>query len=190
MTVKSDGHFSLNDSMSKLRYTIKDKGTSASSGVVSVHNSRINIVNKISYSKMIENMDSMDGISNDDSSLKDSSIISVFSSFVTDFMGHTVLASNHYAGQINGQLVKTGTHVHRNRFNGSISNHRYYSRLRAQGWVNYYKSDCYRKHAAYSCPFTKPDKKCDSLSKTKPHDCSSKGHWSIKAWFRNKLRKK
>lgn len=176
--------------MSKVTYTIKDKGTSTTSGVATVHNRKINIVNNISYSKMIETMDSMNGINNNDISQKNPSIISLFSSLVTDFMGHTVLASNHYAGQINGQLVKTGTHVHCNRFNGSISNHRYYSRLRAQGWVNYYKSDCYRKHDAYDCPFTKPDKKCDGLSKTKPHDCSSKGHWSVKAWFRNKLRKK
>lgn len=138
----------------------------------------INIVNRIDYGTMIDAMDKMNQTTSSNTS---SNLLGMIDN--TIFL--RAEASARYVGQKSGQKVSKGAHVHCNRFNGIHSNHRYYSRLNGQGWVNYYKSDYWYKHKAYKCPFNKADKKCDGLLKHRAHTCSSKGHWHITYWYRN-----
>ena len=179
----NDGHFRTNLNKAKsFHYQMSDKGIGGKDTVVKTSNKHINLVNRVSYSTMTKNMDSMNNINVQDVNEKPNLLSKLDSIVVLQAQA----SSKRYKGQKNGQKVKKGTHVHCNRFNGKHSNHRYYSRLKAQGWVNYYKSDCWYKHKSYKCPFTHADKKCDGLLKHKAHNCSTKGHWSVTCWYRNK----
>ncbi len=123
-----------------LRYQVKDINTPANKGKASVDNDgNAKIVNLVDFDEILTSMDEM----NDDS---------------TD----SLLRSTPKEGRI----VKAGTPVHCNRFNGPHSNHRYYGRTtNGQAYVNWYKSDCFDKWHAYGCPLTHADYKCNGLAK-------------------------
>lgn len=180
----NNGHFSVNLNKAKsFRYQVTDSGIAGKNTVAKATTDKhINLVDQVSYSTMIKNMDSMNNMDTKATNQQSNLLSKLDSMLILQVHASTT----RYSGQKNGQKVKKGTHVHCNRFNGIHSNHRYYSRLKAQGWVNYYKSDCWYKHKAYKCPFTRADKKCDGLLKHKAHNCSTKGHWSVTCWYRNK----
>lgn len=98
-----------------------------------------------------------------------------------------------YKGQKDGQKVKKGTHVHCNRFNGTKSDHRYWSKKHPKAYVDFYKSDCWYHAKAYKCSSIGKMTKCDGLNVKKKgvKDCSSwKGkpkhkNWPKTAWYRN-----
>lgn len=162
-------------------FTVSDTGTGTTRQKLK-NGRNLNVVNKISYGQMIDTMDSMNNVHSQKSKRGGSLFFAAISNL---FILTAEAKSNSYHGQKNGHKVKTGTHVHCNRFNGTHSNHRYYKRQYPQSFVNYYKSDCWYKHKAYHCPFTKHDYKCNGLSKHHAHDCSVKGHWPVTCWYRN-----
>ncbi|WP_368913277.1 hypothetical protein [Staphylococcus epidermidis] len=96
-----------------------------------------------------------------------------------------------------GQHVKKGMHVHCNRFNGTKSDHRYWSKKHPRAYVDFYKSDCWfhaSKYHCYSMNNPKGMVKCDGLNQLYHKgvkDCSSwKGkpkhkNWPKTAWYRN-----
>ena len=92
-----------------------------------------------------------------------------------------------------GQKVKKGTHVHCNRFNGTKSDHRYWSKKHPKAYADFYKSDCWYHAKAYKCSSIGKMTKCDGLNVKKKgvKDCSSwKGkpkhkNWPKTAWYRN-----
>ncbi|WP_124974336.1 hypothetical protein [Ligilactobacillus salitolerans] len=165
--IVKNGQFKVNHvtANNKTNFVVQDVGTTAENGQSKITSENtLQIVNKIDYGTMINLMDNMNDTSNDS----------------------LLRSSGTYPGQkTSGQKVAKGTHVHCNRFNGTKSNHRYYSRLSGQGWVNYYKSDCWYKHKAYKCPFTKADTRCNGLLKKGAHSCSIKGGWPVTCWYRN-----
>lgn len=133
-------HATVQNNGKNIQYSVKDTGTSVDDGTIAANKTHAQIVNVISYSKMIGYMDSM----NNNISLKNQSSSNSILNKVFNIFSTTAEASSiRYNGQSSGQYVYSGTHVHCNRFNGIHSNHRYYSRLSGQGWVNYYKSDCW-----------------------------------------------
>jgi len=123
----------------------------------------------------------------------------------TDFVGNMdgkddgkipngiALYSKTYKGQKSGKRVKKGTHVHCNRFNGTKSDHKYWSKVHPRAYVDFYKSDCWYHAKAYKCSSIGKMTKCDGLNVRKKgvKDCSSwKGkpkhkNWPKTAWYRN-----
>lgn len=105
----------------------------------------------------------------------------------------TSFYSASYKGQKDGQKVKKGTHVHCNRFNGTKSDHRYWSKKHPKAYVDFYKSDCWYHAKAYKCSSIGKMTKCDGLNVKKKgvKDCSSwegkpkHKNWSKTAWYRN-----
>ncbi|MGW7813010.1 hypothetical protein [Staphylococcus xylosus] len=105
----------------------------------------------------------------------------------------TTLESMSYKGQEDGQKVKKGTHTHCNRFNGTKSDHRYWSKKHPRAFTDFYKSDCDYHAMAYGCSSIGSMTKCDGLNIRKKgiKDCSSwKGtpkhkNWSKTVWYRN-----
>lgn len=105
----------------------------------------------------------------------------------------TSFYSASYKGQKDGQKVKKGTHVHCNRFNGTKSDHRYWSKKHPKAYADFYKSDCWYHAKAYKCSSIGKMTKCDGLNVKKKgvKDCSSwKGkpkhkNWPKTAWYRN-----
>ncbi|MDS3899237.1 hypothetical protein RJB33_12165 [Staphylococcus hominis] len=105
----------------------------------------------------------------------------------------TSFYSASYKGQKDGQKVKKGTHVHCNRFNGTKSDHRYWSKKHPKAYVDFYKSDCWYHAKAYKYSSIGKMTKCDGLNVKKKgvKDCSSwKGkpkhkNWPKTAWYRN-----
>ncbi len=57
-----------------------------------------------------------------------------------------------------------GTHVHCNRFNGTKSDHRYWSKKHPKAYVDFYKSDCWYHAKAYKCSSIGKMTKCDGLN--------------------------
>ncbi|WP_326026615.1 hypothetical protein [Staphylococcus pasteuri] len=124
-----------------------------------------------------------------------------FSDFIGSMVGKddgkikdgTSFYSASYKGQKDGQKVKKGTHVHCNRFNGTKSDHRYWSKKHPKAYVDFYKSDCWYHAKAYKCSSIGKMTKCDGLNVKKKgvKDCSSwKGkpkhkNWPKTAWYRN-----
>lgn len=99
-----------------------------------------------------------------------------------------------YPGQTySGEPVKTGTHVHCNRFNGPNSDHKYWSKFDPRAWKDFYHSDCDYHALKYSCSDFSSMSKCDGLNvKGKGvHDCSAWSggaphyNWPKTAWYRN-----
>lgn len=182
MVKVDNGHFRFNINTSKpIKLQYSDPNIDSKENIIKTSSKNINLVNQISYSEMIKNMDEMNNMNIQDTSEKSS----LFDRLDNLFFLRASASTSRYTGQKDGQKVSKGTHVHCNRFNGTKSNHRYYSRLKAQGWVNYYKSDCWYKHKDYKCPFTKKDTNCDGLLKSKAHNCSVKGKWPVTCWYRN-----
>lgn len=126
----------------------------------------------INFSTFVGNMDD-----NNDNHMKDG----------------TTLESMSYKGQKDGQKVKKGTHTHCNRFNGTKSDHRYWSKKHPKAFTDFYKSDCDYHAGKYGCSSIGSMTKCDGLNIKKKgvKDCSSwKGkpkhkNWSKTVWYRN-----
>ncbi|MGJ5713146.1 hypothetical protein ACSBRB_08085 [Staphylococcus auricularis] len=120
-----------------------------------------------------------------------------FSEFIGNMDGEVTSQNSDsnraYKGQKDGQKVKKGTHVHCNRFNGTKSDHRYWSKKHPKAYVDFYKSDCWYHAKAYKCSSLGKMTKCDGLNVKKKgvKDCSSwKGkpkhkNWPKTAWYRN-----
>lgn len=157
-----NGQFIFKDDSknTKLNYKIKDKNTMPDSGTaVPDKDGNVKIMKIYDFDTVME---SMDGTSSD------------------------LLRAARYKGQVNGEKVKPGTHVHCNRFNGPKSDKHYYSRRSSgKGYLNWWESDCCDKWYVYGCPLLKPDTKCDGLLKSHPHDCSVEGGWPVTCWYRN-----
>lgn len=136
----------------------------------------INNMKTINFDDFVQNMDNM----NDESNMKNGAPMDN-------------LTRKTYTGQKDGQKVAVGTHVHCNRFNGTKSDHKYWSKKHAKAYTDFYKSDCYYHASAYGCSSIGSMTKCDGLNvKGKGvKDCSSysggKAHknWSKTAWYRN-----
>jgi len=108
--------------------------------------------------------------------------------------GITFYSGKSYNGQHDGQKVKKGAHVHCNRFNGTKSDHRYWSKKHPRAYVDFYKSDCWYHAKAYKCSSLGKMTTCDGLNniyRKGVKDCSSwKGkpkhkNWPKTAWYRN-----
>lgn len=142
-----------------LRYQVKDINTPYTNGKIQIdNNGNASIVNLVDFDEILASMDEMNDSTED--------LLKI--------------------GPKEGHVVKAGTPVHCNRFNGPHSNHRYYGRsTNGQAYVNWYKSDCYDKWRDYGCPLIAADHKCNGLSKKHPHNCSKLGGWPVTCWFRN-----
>lgn len=97
-----------------------------------------------------------------------------------------------YSGQNNGDRVKTGAHVHCNRFNGPNSDHRYWKKTDPRSWTDFYRSDCYYHWSKYGCSDLGTMTKCDGLDRRGKgvKDCSSWSggpkhkNWPKTCWYR------
>ena len=63
-----------------------------------------------------------------------------------------------------GKRVKKGTYVHCNRFNGTKSDRKYWSKVHPRAYVDFYKSDCWYHAKAYKCSSIGKMTKCDGLN--------------------------
>ncbi|KRN40428.1 hypothetical protein IV48_GL001178 [Fructilactobacillus fructivorans] len=106
------------------------------------------------------------------------------------------ISMKRYKGQTTyGQHVKTNTHVHCNRFNGSHSDHKYWGEKDPRAWSDFYHSDCDWHAINYNCSSSKSKMtKCHGLNEygNGVKDCSSwksqkrrHHNWSKQAWYRN-----
>ncbi|MCD5514615.1 hypothetical protein [Lactobacillus delbrueckii] len=97
-----------------------------------------------------------------------------------------------YSGQYDGEKVKTGAHVHCNRFNGTKSDHRYWKKSNPKAWIDFYHSDCDYHASKYGCADFGNMSKCDGLDKRGKgvKDCSSWSgnpkhkNWPKTCWYR------
>ena len=97
-----------------------------------------------------------------------------------------------YSGQYDGEKVKTGAHVHCNRFNGTKSDHRYWKKSNPKAWIDFYHSDCDYHAGKYGCADFGNMSKCDGLDKRGKgvKDCSSWSgnpkhkNWPKTCWYR------
>ncbi|MEJ7286403.1 hypothetical protein WL294_12630, partial [Staphylococcus epidermidis] len=79
-----------------------------------------------------------------------------------------------------------------NRFNGTKSDHRYWSKKHPKAYADFYKSDCWYHAKAYKCSSIGKMTKCDGLNVKKKgvKDCSSwkvkpnHKNWPKTAWYR------
>lgn len=112
--------------------------------------------------------------------------------------GTYITPRKQWAGQNSGDHVSVGTHVHCNRFNGTSSDHRYWSHFNPKAWVDFNNSDCDYHSQKYHCTMmgslTGKKPACDGLNSLYHKgvkDCSAwKGgashkNWPKTCWYRN-----
>ena len=95
-----------------------------------------------------------------------------------------------YKGQDDGQYVPAGTHVHCNRFNGTFSDHTYWSESAhpAKAAADFIGSDCDSAASYYGCSsMSNGMVACDGLNVWGHgiHDCSQYFGWPVTAWYEN-----
>ncbi|MFY2253780.1 hypothetical protein [Priestia megaterium] len=161
----------------------------------------ISISKKVTFQDLAEHMDNMDMNDKDmsdnntksmnmdmDTEKMDNMDMDSSTSTKPNFLAMAATSSKSYVGQTySGELVKTGTHVHCNRFNGTWSDHRYWSKSNPKAWKDFLGSDCDRGMNGYHCSSFSSMVVCDGLNRLGKgvKDCSTHNGFPATAWYRN-----